>query len=452
MSRLKQRVTPPRSTISDRSVAEPRRVRTGEPDGHTEPERRTCFALVIPALNEEEAIGATLERALAAREDVVANTPIDEMAVVFVNDGSTDGTQAIADEYPDVIKIHFEKNRGYGAAIKAGFHATEAELVGFMDADGTCDPRFCTELLNRMYETDADVVLGSRLNPDSEMPPVRRLGNWIFARLIGVVSGQSLTDSASGMRVIRRKSLRRMVPLPDGLHFTPAMSCVATLDPRMRIEEVPMPYKERIGPSKLSAVKDGVKFLAIILFAASCYRPISVLSSLGLLFCIFGAVVCSVTSVFGAGRPVIIALGAAFLFVFLQAVFIGLLCHQLNYMLMGPRVIAGKGERLLQKLCWTKPMVIAGIAYLAVGLALCLGACVWSAPWREYLWIASAGCIALAGWCALGGIILRVIWAAREKQKAEWEDPFEQRAPGQQSTIAQEGMSSGSSLPYTQSD
>lgn len=412
--------------------------------------RCTGFALVIPALNEEDAIGATLERALAAREDVVANTPIDEMAVVFVNDGSTDGTQAIADEYPDVIKIHFEKNQGYGAAIKAGFHATGAELVGFMDADGTCDPRFCTNLINRMYETDADVVLGSRLNPDSEMPPLRRLGNWIFARLVGIVSGQSLTDSASGMRVIRRQSLRRMVPLPDGLHFTPAMSCVATIDPRLRIEEVPMPYKERVGCSKLSVVKDGVKFLAIILFAASCYRPIAVLTSLGLLFCVFGAGLCWVASIFGAGFPTIMALGGAFVFVFLQAVFIGLLCHQLNYMLMGPRVIAGRGERLLQKLCWTRPMVIAGIAYLAVGLALCLGAFALPSPWREYVWLASAGCIALGGWSALGGVILRVIWAAREKQKAEWEDPFRPESHRQPSTSLEGEKSSESSSKSTE--
>lgn len=386
--------------------------------------RHTRFALVIPALNEEEAIGSTLERALAAREEVVASTAIDEMLVVFVNDGSTDGTQAIADQYPEVIKVRFEHNRGYGAAIKAGFHATDAELVGFMDADGTCDARFCTKLINRLHETNADVVLGSRLNPQSEMPLVRRLGNWIFARLVGVVSGQSLTDSASGMRVIRRSSLRRMVPLADGLHFTPAMSCVATLDPRLRIEEVPMPYKERLGRSKLSVVKDGVKFLAIILFAGSCYSPIKILVSLGLVFGLLGAGACWVASVFGAQAPVLMALGGAFLFVFLQAAFIGLLCHQLVYLLIGPRSIPGTLARLVDKYCWTRPLVTAGTAILVLGIALWAGACLWPSPWRVYLWIAAAGCVAVAGWCALGGVILRVIWAAREKQMAEWDDPF----------------------------
>lgn len=385
---------------------------------------RKRFALVIPALNEEDAIGMTLERALAARDEVVASTAIDEMIVVFVNDGSTDRTQEIADRYPEVRKIRFERNRGYGAAIKAGFHATDAELVGFMDADGTCDPRFATKLLNRLDETNADVVLGARLNPDSEMPRVRRLGNEIFARLVSVVSGDSLTDAASGMRVIRRASLRRMVPLPDGLHFTPAMSCIAALDPRLRIEEVPMPYKERLGRSKLSVVKDGVRFLAIILFASSCYSPIRSLVSLGLLFCLIGAALGGIASVLGATAPVALALGGAFVFVLLQAAFVGLLCHQLNYLLIGSRRLPGRLGRILDRMFWTKQLVVAGCVLFGCGLALWGVGIAAPPPWRDYLWFAAAGCIATAGWSALGGVILRVIWSAREKQRAVWEDPF----------------------------
>ena len=96
------------------------------------------FTLVVPALNEEEAIAATLRRALAARRQVVERTPVEAMTVVFVNDGSTDRTQDIVDqpEFAEVVKIRFEQNRGYGAAIKAGWQATDADLLGFIDADG----------------------------------------------------------------------------------------------------------------------------------------------------------------------------------------------------------------------------------------------------------------------------------------------------------------------------
>ncbi len=391
------------------------------------------FALVIPALNEEEAIGGTLSRALAARAEVVAKTPIDEMLVVFVNDGSTDGTQDIADRYSEVVKIRFAENRGYGAAIKAGFLASDAQLVGFMDADGTCDPLFCIPLINRLHETDADVVLGARLHSESEMPFVRRLGNRIFARLVGVVSGQTLTDSASGMRVIRRESLRRMVPLPDGLHFTPAMSCIASLEPRLRIEEVPMPYKERIGRSKLSVVKDGVKFLGIILFAAACCNPLTSLTCLGLLFCCLGAILCVVMMSLGAEWPMAAALGGGFVLVLVQSAFVGLLCHQLNFLLIGPRVIPGKAARLMDKLFWAKPMVITGLGMFLLAMVLWLAAWASSSPVRSYLWVAAALCVAIAGWSVLGGVALRMIWAARERQRAESSDPFAART-GEEAT------------------
>ena len=81
------------------------------------------LAIVVPALNEQDAIAGKLQMCLDAREHVVSNTHIDQMEVVFVNDGSTDRTQEIVDQpqFDEVTKVRFEKNRGYGAAIKAGW-------------------------------------------------------------------------------------------------------------------------------------------------------------------------------------------------------------------------------------------------------------------------------------------------------------------------------------------
>jgi hypothetical protein len=75
------------------------------------------------------------------------------------------------------------------------------------------------------------------------------------------------------MRVIRRDALDSLYPLPDGLHFTPAMCARALLEDKLRLVEVPMPYSERVGRSKLSVVKDGVRFLTVILRAAVAHRP-----------------------------------------------------------------------------------------------------------------------------------------------------------------------------------
>jgi hypothetical protein len=231
------------------------------------------LTIVIPALNEEEAIGDTIRRTLEAREHITANSPVRDLDVVVVSDGSTDRTEEIARGFEDVTTLVFEKNRGYGAAIKCGFEHGRGDLVSFLDADGTCDPRIFADLCQALEEQQAHLVLGSRMGPDSEMPLVRTIGNRIFAWILGALARRSVRDTASGMRVIRRDALDDLYPLPDGLHFTPAMSARALMEDKLRLVEVPMPYAERVGRSKLSVVKDGVRFLTVILRAAVAYRP-----------------------------------------------------------------------------------------------------------------------------------------------------------------------------------
>jgi hypothetical protein len=121
-------------------------------------------------------------------------------------------------------------------------------------------------------EEAADVALGSRLGSESKMPKIRKLGNQTFALLLGLLSGRRVTDTASGMRVVQRRALKYLYPLPDGLHFTPAMSARALLND-LRVVEISMKYEERIGQSKLSVLGDGVRFLQVIFEGIVCYRP-----------------------------------------------------------------------------------------------------------------------------------------------------------------------------------
>ncbi len=236
------------------------------PPGHV-------LTIVIPALNEEAAIGGTIERCLDARAHITGESAVNEVEIVVVSDGSSDRTEEIARSYDGVTVLVFEQNRGYGAAIKCGFHHGKGDLVGFLDADGTCDPKLFADLCRAIDDERADVVLGSRMGPQSEMPRLRRLGNTVFAWLLGLLSDHSVGDTASGMRVIRRDRLAQLYPLPDGLHFTPAMSARVLLEDKLKLVEVPMPYAERIGRSKLSVVRDGLRFFSVIYRAATCFRP-----------------------------------------------------------------------------------------------------------------------------------------------------------------------------------
>ncbi len=231
------------------------------------------LTIVIPAYNEEDAIGSTIERTVAARESIVNSSPIDDVEVIVVSDGSTDRTVEIASACSNIRVIVFPKNRGYGAAIKKGFEVGSGDVVGFLDGDGTCDPNFFGDLCTALIEQNASVAIGSRMGPESHMPRIRRLGNRIYALILSALSNRVVTDTASGMRVIRRDTLEQIYPLPDGLHFTPAMSARVLMSDQLSIVEQPMTYEERVGESKLHVVKDGVRFLRTILEMTLMWRP-----------------------------------------------------------------------------------------------------------------------------------------------------------------------------------
>ncbi len=166
--------------------------------------------ITIPAYNEEDSIASIIERSLEARSKIIEGSPVTEVEITVVSDGSTDRTVEIARRYePQIRLVVFERNRGYGAAIKEGWGHSDADLLSFLDADGTCDPLFFANLCRLIEQRQADVVLGCRMTKESKMPLLRRVGNFIFAVLLTFFSSARVRDTASGMRVVRRSSACR---------------------------------------------------------------------------------------------------------------------------------------------------------------------------------------------------------------------------------------------------
>ncbi len=237
------------------------------------------LSVVIPAYNEEDGIAHIVERVLATR--VVLRETGADLELIVVDDGSRDRTAEIAAGYPDVHLVRHETNHGYGAALKTGFAQARGTWLGFLDADGTYPPEHFPALLNAGLGQHADLVIGSRMaGAESEMPRSRRVGNLFFAGLVSLIGNYRISDSASGMRIIKREALPRLYPLPDGLNFTPVMSTRA-LHEDLKMVEVPIPYAERVGRSKLTIVGDGTRFLQSIVWTALDYNPVRVLGAVG---------------------------------------------------------------------------------------------------------------------------------------------------------------------------
>jgi len=241
--------------------------------------RPVTLSLVIPALNEQDGITSIMERVLAT-QPALNQAGVDKLELIVVDDGSSDRTAEIVRTHPEVRLVQHAHNQGYGAALKSGFYHASGQLLGFLDADGTYPPEHLPELCQAVL-AGADVAVGSRRSgATSEMPPIRKVGNFIWSNLLTVVAGQRVVDPASGMRVFRLEALECIYPLPDGLNFTPVMS-TRTAHEHLKVVELAVPYKERLGRSKLSVTKDGIRFLQTILWTALNYNPVRILGGLG---------------------------------------------------------------------------------------------------------------------------------------------------------------------------
>lgn len=206
-------------------------------------------ALVIPALDEEDALGAVLasvDRALV--RDVIVG-----------DNGSRDRTAEVARAGGAVV-VHVAE-RGYGAACAGALSvlAPDVDLVVFMDADGSDDPSEMAQLIEPITGGEADLVIGSRALGTVEagaLTPQQRFGNWLATRLIRLLYGHRYTDLGP-FRAIRRELLDRIAMQDRRYGWTVEMQ-IRALQLGARVAEVPVTYRRRVGRSKISGTVTGV--------------------------------------------------------------------------------------------------------------------------------------------------------------------------------------------------
>ncbi len=339
----------------------------------------TSLSIVIPAYNEEDGIQAISERVLAVAP-ALREAGVEQFELIVVDDGSKDRTAELARAVPGVRLIQHARNGGYGAALKTGFAAAQGEWVGFLDADGTYPPEYFPALLRAAEEQEADIVIGSRMaGADSQMPVTRRVGNLIFARLVNIISRASITDSASGMRIFKKEILGQLYPLPDGLNLTPVMSTRA-LHEQVRMVEVPIPYSERVGRSKLSVVRDGMRFGQSIVWTALNYNPARLFGLTGFALLGIAGLAALLLVIFRLqGVQTVSAMGAFGIYTAVVLAIIGVLLLSLGFsfnyfvaLFHRTPVRQGLWGRPLFQVRWERHFGSIGAGVLAVGVLIAL--------------------------------------------------------------------------------
>jgi glycosyltransferase involved in cell wall biosynthesis len=138
--------------------------------------------------------------------------------IIAVDDGSRDSTYqemlAVADENARVYPIRQLSNQGKGAAVFLGFQHATGEIVAFLDADLELPPRLLVSFMKIMRETEADVVIGSKMHPGSQLtyPFLRRITSNVYSLLNRFLFGLALHDTQTGIKLFRASVLHRVLP------------------------------------------------------------------------------------------------------------------------------------------------------------------------------------------------------------------------------------------------
>ena len=205
------------------------------------------ISIIIPAFNEESSIGLVLD---ALPQEIIHE-------IIVVNNNSTDDTARVATEHG--ARVVDEPQRGYGSACLRGMSELDApDIVVFLDGDFSDFPEEIVELVNPIEKGESDFVLGSRMIlPESRMAllPQARYGNRLAVFLIKLFFNYSFTDLGP-FRAIRYSSLMDIGMQDIDFGWTVEMQIKAVKN-GLRIQEVPVKYRERIGVSKITGTVSG---------------------------------------------------------------------------------------------------------------------------------------------------------------------------------------------------
>jgi glycosyltransferase involved in cell wall biosynthesis len=231
-------------------------------------DNREKLLVIIPAYNEEGAVGKVIEE---------VHTHVPQLEVLVVNDGSIDLTSKIA-KSAGAIVLDLPFNLGIGGAMQAGYkYAYEKgyDIAIQVDADGQHDPKEIPKLLHALAEKKADMVVGSRFLGHSEFKSslMRRIGIFIFSRVISMIAGQKITDPTSGFRAANRKAIQ-LFALDYPQDYPEPEVVILLHQCRLKMAEVPVGMSERYsGESSITKIRS-VYYMVKVLLAilVDCFK------------------------------------------------------------------------------------------------------------------------------------------------------------------------------------
>jgi glycosyltransferase involved in cell wall biosynthesis len=255
-----------------------RELRSGQSDRTTIFGKDTKIEIIIPTLNEERTLGKLIENIRSSVLPLKAST-------LVIDGGSTDSTLDICER--ENVRYIIQKGKGKGSAMREAVEQSDADIVVFIDGDGTYSPSDLESLLEPLLNDQADMVVGSRIAEKREKGSIstfNTIGNKLFNRTINFALKSSITDSLSGYRALYRKTFKDLVLFSDSFEIEVEMT-VEALAKGYRVVEVPISYGIRQGSkTKLDPLGDGIKIGRTLLFILMNVNPLKFFGVISLAF------------------------------------------------------------------------------------------------------------------------------------------------------------------------
>ncbi len=204
--------------------------------------------VIAPTLNEEKGIEKTIK---------LIPSFVDE--ILIVDGSSTDHTREIA--IKNGAKVFIEPRPGYGRAFKTGFEKSSGDIIATADGDGTYPIELLNEVLDFLYSQNLDFVSCSRLplKDRASMRSRNLVGNYLMTAAASVMWLHTFSDILSGMWVLKKSSLQHMSLQSDNWNFSEEIKIQAFTKLKKKFAEYPIPYRERLGETKLIPWKVGLQ-------------------------------------------------------------------------------------------------------------------------------------------------------------------------------------------------
>jgi len=237
-------------------------------------------SIVIPAYNEEEAIGLDIDDIKMAMEKTDY-----EYEIIVVDDGSTDKTAEVA-RAKGVRIFQHKKNKGGGYARETGIKNAKYDIIVITDADRTYPVKDIPKLLE--FIPEYDMVVGARTKEAGTLPLLRIPAKWFIRKLACFITGEKIPDLNSGFRAFKKKIVMKFFNLLPSGHSWVSTITLAFLSNDYEVKYVPIDYYKRKGKSTFHPLKDSWAYMTLVVRTIMFFNPIKFFFPLTVILIILG--------------------------------------------------------------------------------------------------------------------------------------------------------------------